>query len=647
MCALLLFTLLGPQSILVASAQTGSDAEPVEIVPSTGGVASHPPSIDSSGRLAVLEAGNGAELWDLEKGRLIRKLASSQVGTATAAAISSDGSRVAAGGFGKGVTVWDARTGRVLASLDSQLDGADAIALSKDGRLVIYGGSGKSLGLGPAGFKHGPTAIIRDVDSGRIIQALGDRLGRAMSVSLSPTGDLVVVGDLEGKIRLIDLDGQLRRVWSAHGGRANWTRALAFSPDGTRLASGGNDREAKIWETATGKLLQTLPGHDGEGGSVYGVSWSPDGNLLATVDSRRVRIWNARSGTLLRSGSFEPGVVGSDLSAVAYAPGGNSLFVNGLTRVDADTLEFQNRIGARLSGSIVPTHGPTGSEVLIASGSELSLHRLDAATGRLRKFLSEPDIKSGLAGIVASRGGTHIAGYGSHRAEHYDKLFYEDSSANAGIKILVHSIKDSGFRQDWRLAISPNGQTVAARSKKGIRVFDIASATARDPRLPESFDPHAPLAFSADGRMLAVAGPQSVLRPRYRSWRTLRLWDVPRGKEIAQVRLDDGATSSTASCSRPTIGRCWLRAAGRWITCPWRAEGRRGACKSVATRSFTRPISIQTGSSRRLAATMASFGFWISRLRASFAPSAATHRAFPKWLSPWKDSASFLGPMTD
>ena len=61
-------------------------------------------------------------------------------------------------------------------------------------------------------------------------------------------------------------------------GHANDIYTVAFSPDGTMLATGGGDRKLKVWDAASGAELFTLSGH---GGSITGVAFSPDGTLLA------------------------------------------------------------------------------------------------------------------------------------------------------------------------------------------------------------------------------------------------------------------------------------------------------------------------------------------------------------------------------
>ena len=62
-------------------------------------------------------------------------------------------------------------------------------------------------------------------------------------------------------------------------GHAHSVLAVAFSPDGRRLASGSADRTVKIWDSATGKELFTLNGH--VDGPIVSVAFSPDGRRVA------------------------------------------------------------------------------------------------------------------------------------------------------------------------------------------------------------------------------------------------------------------------------------------------------------------------------------------------------------------------------
>ena len=75
---------------------------------------------------------------------------------------------------------------------------------------------------------------------------------------------------------------------------------MAWSPDGTQLASGGDDSVVRVWEVSNGEQLWALEGHTNGVGSL---AWSPDGHRLASAsagDDRTTRIWDAVKGKHLR-----------------------------------------------------------------------------------------------------------------------------------------------------------------------------------------------------------------------------------------------------------------------------------------------------------------------------------------------------------
>ena len=86
--------------------------------------------------------------------------------------------------------------------------------------------------------------------------------------------------------------GTWRRVGKSHSIPAHdgGVGGVAFSPDGSRLATAGADQVVAIWETASARKLFTLPGH---GSEVWGVAFSPDGKRLATAGADQ----NSSSGT--------------------------------------------------------------------------------------------------------------------------------------------------------------------------------------------------------------------------------------------------------------------------------------------------------------------------------------------------------------
>jgi WD40 repeat protein len=81
----------------------------------------------------------------------------------------------------------------------------------------------------------------------------------------------VKVWDARTGKEMLALEGHTAYVWG-----------VAFSPDGTRLASASYGRRVKVWDAQTGEELLSLQGHTGP---VHCVAWSPDGTRLASASA--------------------------------------------------------------------------------------------------------------------------------------------------------------------------------------------------------------------------------------------------------------------------------------------------------------------------------------------------------------------------
>jgi hypothetical protein len=118
------------------------------------------------------------------------------------------------------------------------------------------------------------------------------------------------------------------RTLKGHIGHIGGVRSVAFSPDGSRLASANWDLTIKVWDTATGRELHTLEGHSAPKGAlaiVWSVAFSPDGSRLASASSEgatmTIKVWDTATGQKLRTLKRHAGPVDS----VAFSPDSSRL----------------------------------------------------------------------------------------------------------------------------------------------------------------------------------------------------------------------------------------------------------------------------------------------------------------------------------
>ncbi len=161
-----------------------------------------------------------------------------------------------------------------------------------------------------------------------------------MSIAFSPDGTTIASANANCEIHLWQVADQQRLLTLQ--GHTNWVRKIAFSPDGKMLASASEDATVKVWDLTSSKCLHTLSEHTD---SLHSIAFSPNGSMLASGSrDLTIRIWQVSQGCCLK---ILPGHVGGIIS-IDFSPDGKRLVSSGFDSLikiwDIDTGECLDTI---------------------------------------------------------------------------------------------------------------------------------------------------------------------------------------------------------------------------------------------------------------------------------------------------------------
>jgi WD40 repeat protein len=191
-----------------------------------------------------------------------------QVRELTSAKFSPDGTRIVTVSRDDSARLWDAATGTVVATMvaPKRSDGFTSVSFSPDSsRMVTVGGSD---GVG-----------LWDARTGRQL-ARFDHDHETMAAAFSPDGTRVVTAERGGIVTLWDANNP-HFVAYLLGHRDN-VDSVAFSVDGTRVITAGMDG-VKIWDVRSGKVLRSVDG--------FRAAVSPDGSRIVSIGANTTKVW--------------------------------------------------------------------------------------------------------------------------------------------------------------------------------------------------------------------------------------------------------------------------------------------------------------------------------------------------------------------
>ncbi|KAJ7744551.1 WD40-repeat-containing domain protein [Mycena olivaceomarginata] len=274
-----------------------------------------------SKHIASGSADNTIRVWDAATGQQVGDPLAGHKDYVNSVAFSSDGKHIASGSDDNTVRVWDAATGQQVGSpLVGHCSYVYSVAFSPDGTQIASGSidgtirvwnlaAGRQVGQPFTGHKGAICPVILSPVDTQITSGSDDKSmwppSEAMvipvrssvySVAFSPDGTCIASGS--GNKTLQVWHGVTGKQVHALEGHTECIFSVTFSPDGTRIASGSLDKTIRVWDTATGQQIgKPLAGH------TYWVSsvvFSPDGKRIASgSNDKTVRVWDAVTGQLI------------------------------------------------------------------------------------------------------------------------------------------------------------------------------------------------------------------------------------------------------------------------------------------------------------------------------------------------------------
>ena len=493
-------------------------------------------------KLASLGSGT-VRVWDLEATKPSAIQLQTDESRVTGVAFSQDGALIATVNEGKdsdskkrSVQLWDAMTGEALEPED--LD--DRRLSETAGKVTAIRPDGKQfvsiVVRGEVGWRWVRQAQLRDVAEGGVLANL-DVPGREVKVdalSFDTVGEVLAIAaeslGHKGSVWLWDVRSRLpmRRPLSGHKRGASVTVfSLSFSPDGSRLVSGGLDETIRTWDTLKAELVGKPLSL--QRGRVLSVAISPDGKRMASGNAdSSVLLWN-------RGKQSEPPILLGKhegwVNSVAFSPDSKLLASGG----DDKKVRLWDLASVSAGDRVLGEHKSKVNAVAFSPEGE----RIASASEDGTVSIWEPVTGERVAELIAGERGVV-----------------------------------------WDIAFSPNGKHLAIAlenraDKLGeVWLWDMESKRlSGEPLGRHEYSARSVAFCSKDGRLASAGGDDRV-----------RLWDLGTGKSLGEPLETTGIVSDVAfspDCN-------WLAVAGQdkaiWL---WDMDLRSRACR-IANREFTR-----------------------------------------------------------
>jgi WD40 repeat protein/predicted Ser/Thr protein kinase len=239
-------------------------------------------------RVASASSDRTVQIWDAATGSPIFTYHGHGL-PVMALAWSPDGTRIASGGDDKTVQVWDASNGTLLYTHRGHAGRVQAIVWSPDGTRIASGGDDKTVQVWML-VRPKSSFFSKLLSSTSSNSTYRGHAAKVYALAWAPNGQRIASVSADKTLQVWDALGSKKYfIYRSNGASLN---AIAWSPDGRYIAAGGNDKMAHIWDGVTRQGVYTYHGHTNY---VTAITWSPDGKLLASASvDRTIQVWEKR-----------------------------------------------------------------------------------------------------------------------------------------------------------------------------------------------------------------------------------------------------------------------------------------------------------------------------------------------------------------